>query len=875
MRRPHPTLLLFVAAVAVSASTSSLSAQAGKKIFLAPDDHTDFIWSASEAEYYASFQKMLGYHLDQIKATEKEPRHLQSKFTTDGTLWLKIFRDGSMKPDFDLAGKPARFAELMQRHKEGNLTTPLTPLVCSWGGAPAEAVLRSMYFPGRLEREYNMRFPFAQALENQTIPFGLGALWSGSGAKYAWHGVCACATVVKDEELRNREREIYRWRGQDGSSVLMKWYTYHTNESIGGYAEAREPAKAIDQLLNGPRYKGYEVLGAFGQGWDDKETLNSNIREYVKRNPGDDHELRVSNTIDFFEEFQARQAPLLQDFSAAFGNDWDIQPASLAEVSARVKRALIKLRAAEAMTCFIAIENPSFKEDATTRRARELAFLNLGLYFEHDLTMTDKYAEERLHWQRRLVTEIERYVQTLQVDAVAALGNLIARTGTHTRFFVLNPLGWQRTDVADIPWTDSSPVHVVDVSTGEVVPSQLVPTIARPAALRVLATDVPSVGYRVYEVRPGEGPTREETSPLTQKDATIANEFYRVTVSGRGAITSLQPADGGGLDFVNRVSSLKFNDLTTNPAGTASGGGIVSVEGGVGPVSVTLRAVRRDIPAHTVKVTLYRGIPRVDIENTVTENFGNTPHYWAYQTALDPSPDTHHEEVGAVLLAKLTTEAGHYSPVAARYDHLTMNSFVAMSGKIGNTPAGITLSNADGLFFRLGNSTAHSLDTVTPAFHPLLGGKFTGLDAQGHDTKFLQRYALRAHTSYNAVSAMKFALEHQNPFVVGAVSGGKVYPESQASMLQIDNPNVLLWTFKPHDDGVTKGLVARVWNLSTRPQNYSLTTIRAIREAKRITHIETDDESLPAPTVRNGTMTASSHGYEMQTHRLLVPLLLR
>ncbi len=861
------TLPLLLAVICWTAGEVNAPGQSGKKIYLAPDDHTDFIWSASEADYYGYFQKMLSYHLDQIKNTSKEPVGRQSKFTTDGTLWLKVFRDGSLKPEFDLSGKHDRFAELMQRHKEGNLTTPLTPLVCSWGGAPAEAVLRSMYFPGRLERQYDMRFRFAQALENQTLPFGLGSLWSGSGAKYAWHGVCACATVVKEDELRNRDREIYRWRGQDGSSMLMKWYSYYTNESIGGYAEARKPDRATELLLNEPRFQGYKVLGAFGQGWDDKLTLNSDIRDYVWKRNADEHEVRVSNTIDFFEEFETQQAPLLQDFSAAFGNDWDIQPASIAEVSARVKRALIKLRAAEAMTSFVALENPSFKEDATTRRARELAFLNLGLYFEHDLTVTG-FAQERLDWQKRLVEEIDRYVQALHVDAKSALGAMIKKSGNGTRFFVFNPLGWERTDAADIPWTDGSPVHVVDITTGEEVPSQFVPTSVKPVALRFLASGVPSTGYKVYEVRSGKG--RGADTTLAHEASTIANEFYRITLSGRGAITSMQPA-GGGLEFVKGSSSLKFNDLTTNPnSKTAASGGTVSLEGSVGPVSVTLRAVRREIPAHTVKITMYRGIPRVDIENTVTENFGNMPHYWAYHTALGDSPDTHHEEVGAVLLAKLTPDAGHYSPAAARYDLLTMNSFVTMTGRIGSTAAGLTLSNADGLFFRLGNSTAHSLDTITPSFHPLLGGKFTGLESQGHDTRFLQRYALRAHTSYSPVSAMKFAQEHQNPLVVGAITGGKVYPEDRASLLQVDNPNVLLWALKPHDDGIGKGLVARVWNLATRPQSYTISTLRPMTEARRVTHIETDDATLTAPIMKDGKMTATAHGYEMQTHRMVL-----
>jgi len=63
--------------------------------------------------------------------------------------------------------------------KSGHISAPLTALVSCYGGQPAEAVLRGMYYSGRLERRFDYRFRLAVAMENQTQPLGLASLWAG------------------------------------------------------------------------------------------------------------------------------------------------------------------------------------------------------------------------------------------------------------------------------------------------------------------------------------------------------------------------------------------------------------------------------------------------------------------------------------------------------------------------------------------------------------------------------------------------------------------------------------------------------------------------------------------------------------------------
>jgi alpha-mannosidase len=226
------------------------------------------------------------------------------------------------------------------------------------------------------------------------------------------------------------------------------------------------------------------------------------------------------------------------------------------------------------------------------------------------------------------------------------------------------------------------------------------------------------------------------------------------------------------------------------------------------------------------------------------------------------------EEVGAVILNQLQSAGGDYADTHARYDYLTVNHFADITD--GSGTEGVTVSNPDLAFARLGHSTATHLDTTTPQLHLLAGGQVDGpnlgIRGQNGNTRFLQRFALRPHGGYHPAAAMKFALEHQNPFVTGAINGkDSVHPENTHSLLKVSNPDVLLWALKPHEDGIEHGLVARLWNLSDQPAEADITFAGGISVAHRMTHIETDVEAVPLTAA--GTLPATFTRQQIQTYR--------
>ena len=376
----------------------------------------------------------------------------------------------------------------------------MTTLVSCYGGQPAEAVLRGMYYAGRLERRFGLRFSLAVAMENQTLPLGLASLWSGSGARYSWRGVCACASRIPTTVHRRRPHEIYWYTGLDGGRILMKWHSLAPsgNKSIGGYAEAFDPVAAVEYLdanaefLRRYRASGaaqpYSVRGAFGFGWDalDRKTgqpyqgnqkvypLTEHFHIVAKKQTTAQRQVISSNEEDFFRDFESRYQDQLPTESVTYGNEWELYSASMAETSSRVRRSVEKLRPAELMATLVSLEEPDFLPGRET--ARDLAFTNLGLYWEHDWTADGPVPRsQRAAWQERLADEIEDYVDGLHADAAERLGTLIRQPEpAGQRFYVLNPLGWTRTDYADFAYQGAKDIHVRDVGTGNDVPHQFV-----------------------------------------------------------------------------------------------------------------------------------------------------------------------------------------------------------------------------------------------------------------------------------------------------------------------------------------------------------------------------------------------------------------
>jgi alpha-mannosidase len=819
-----------------------------KKLYIANDDHTDYMWTANEAKYDSAFVKMLDYSLFQIDSTKTFPSNFQARFNTDGSLWLKKYQKYRSEKQFN---------KLVAAIKSGHISSPLNMLVNCYGAQPTEAVIRGMYYAGQLERQYNLRFTMAGAMENNTLPLGLASLWAGSGAKYSWKGIGGYGSQLSYEIRAKRPHQMYRYNGLDGNGVLMKWYNFNekTTPPLGGYAECRLNIKYknlnddFKQVINTldkhcdtisptSAYP-YTIGGAFGFGHDDLQTYVSPAYiKAAKNGTTAERSVRVSNEEDFFIDFENKY-PNVPKESLSYGNEWDLLSVSMNETTARMRRANEKMRSAEALATLVSLKDKNFMN--ATAKERNQAWESFGVYWEHNWTADGPVSRKaRADWEIKTQENLTSYVDTLQKKSIRLLSNQIKKT-TNPSFFVFNPLSWTRNDIADIEYNGVYPIKVIDKVSQKEVRSQLITKNSKPF-LRIYAIDVPSVGYKVFEIQPGE--SKKGVVAANLEKGWIENNFFKIHFTKSGVITEIIDKVANR-QLVKQTDTKYVNDL----GATDINAGEPLIIENAGPVSVTFKAVSTDPILHTTRITVYAKSPRIDIENTIQENFGDLKTF-AFSFDLN-SPTTHHEELGAILTTKLEKNGGHYANSIARYDWQTFNHFANLSEK----KYGITLSNLDCSFFKLGKSTISTLDENSSQISALAGGNvdkkvedggILGILNQNGNKEFLYYFAITTHqNNFDPLQSMKFSLEHQNPLVTGMIAGDKNQSESNFfSLMKCNNSKVLLWSVKPSEEGIENGIITRFWNFSNKKQTPKIMFKSDLKSAFQTTHIETNEREI-------------------------------
>jgi alpha-mannosidase len=724
-----------------------------------------------------------------------------------------------------------------------------------FGAFQTEAAIRAGYYPGRIERRYGVSFSIASYMENTTIPWGLASIWAGSNVRYSWKGICGCGSVAP---WNDRKSEVFRWQGPDGKTLLLKWYQFlGSGNGWGGYAEAADyasPAGLRNALtLAVTREPGIPATGLFGFGGD-AVTSRTTVIEDVAKAWNRSHEAArhavVSNEIDYFQDLQASRDLELPTLRGGWGNEWDLKPALLAERTAQLRRAVEGLHAAEAFSALLAWQRP--EAWPPLQKTLESGMLELFKFYEHNFggVLAPIPLSYLLQNQRARAQHVEDAVLSVDARAAAAAGLLFQTPPGEDRFVVFNPLGFPRSDAAELPLAEGGgPFVVTDLATGVKVPSQVVSRDGT-SFLRILAQDVPSLGWRSYRFAHGQGATLPNAAVV--RGNAIESDHYQLVLGPRGQIVSALDKRTG-----RNLTTAGMNDL-----GSGSGG--VARAEDVGPVSATLRMDVADNPPRRVRVTLLRGVDRVEIDDELLGPRSDVSTY-RFQTSLD-SPQIRFEEVGAVARPGLGSQGGDFLP-GTRCDFMTLNHFASFA-----TPAyTITLSNWDAFAMKIGRSSIQNFDLPTSELSVLALGDVTGsqIHDQGGDAYFRDRFALRgAAGGFSGADAMRMSLAHQNPLRTLALPRGQSGPlrAPVGSLLGVSDPNVVIIAFKPAEDSGA-GIVVRAWELGGAPRNFDFDAcgLGAVG-AFETSLIETDRRPV---RVQAGHVQVSMQGQEIKTWRLV------
>ena len=830
---------IFVSSI-LAAVTNSTGQDTLKHLYLGNDTHTDLMWNGTEEEWYRYNLDMAKFYLKIGEDTRNNAPEARSKWNYD-VAWTLYMLERNAPEDF--------FMRIIDQLKNGQASVPFNFTLPVYGASTAESVLRSFYYGGYLERKYGIDIDLAICQENATIPLGVASLWAGSGARYSWRGVCNCATKINT--TGKRDHEIYWYAGLDGNRILMKWYSnYGWNADLGGYAEMLEPTVAVQKMEKLCDTEGYpyKVAGAFGKGWDNIHNYSYDLVWGLAHRTLPVTKLYLSNQVDFFRHFEQEYGSQLPVVSLSYGNEWDINLASLAEVSGKLRRSMEKLRIAEALAA-IASDGDKKMFDVLEGKKKDFLY-GISVYNLHGWT-ADGPVDRHVfaNYMRGQQEKVTGYVDTLFSMALKQMGRRINPGGIEDVVYVFNPLNWERNGLVEIPVRkDFNAVR--DLENGMLFEGELFNEGSK-KILRVWVEDIPSVGYKLYRLE--NKPPGAEDNVFRFSGNKLETPFYSVKISKSGAISSL---------FDKSLKKEWTNGLLNDPGSSnhESGNKIQILE--KDDHHIMLICNSNDPVRHESIITFYADDRRVDFQNTVYQNFEGLLH-WTFAFNID-TPEVWHEEVGAIIKAKTASEGGHYADRMARYDYLSLNHFCNISSR----DKSITLSNSDCLFFRLGNSTPSFLDQNASVIHILAGGQVNenlGIIKQDGDTLFHQNFSLLPHSShFDAGESMRFALEHQNPLVASEADPGGDLTENKFSFLTNENKDIILWTLKPGEDD---GLIMRFWNMGDSPVNSAVHLHASILKAIYSSHVEIDIKEIP---FRENVISIYLNQKELKTYRVLI-----
>jgi len=280
--------------------------------------------------------------------------------------------------------------------------------------------------------------------------------------------------------------------------------------------------------------------------------------------------------------------------------------------------------------------------DAVTGTSSDIPFLDLLLGYREALDLATEVEDRAL-----------RYVSS-RIDTTG--DRRAPRDGA--ALVVFNPMSWTRTDVCRakvaLDGAFSTGFKLIR-ENGREIPFQIEnhasPGDEKEVEIVFLASDVPSLGYQTYYLAPASSmPATPESTESS--DASIENQYLRITADGTkgGGITSLYDKRIGK-EFINTaigpanelVALAEKPDrerasweLFTTGEKLGLEGEDALVEVALGPVYGRIRTTTRLPDRCDVihEVTLYEGIPRVDLRTTLN-GYAGTHELLALTFPLD------------------------------------------------------------------------------------------------------------------------------------------------------------------------------------------------------------------------------------------------
>ena len=526
--------------------TQDLSPQKKWTLLLVPHVHLDVGYSDYQPKVSAIQSRVLDEAMD---LTAKHPAF---RFSTDGEWNLQQF----------LASRtPEEKQRILRAIREGQIFIPAQYANLLTGFPTAETLIRSLYPSADFSRTYGTPFNYANITDVPSYSWSYASILAAAGL----HDFAAAANNDRAPVLLQghlNENSPFWWEGPDGGKVLF-WYSRHYEQmqflfGLPPHTETGEELLPLFlQMYEHPSYRASAAI-LFGTQVENTDLFPQQAELADEWNAIYAYpRIQYSGFHDALESIAQQFGPDIPTVRGDGGPYWEDGIGSDAFYAALERVNESRAPSAEKLATIASLVNPRLAAD---QDELDRMWTNMVLMDEHTWTswnsVSDPNSSEAIDQLRvkdgRATTAAELRDDLLRRSMASLADSIAAGVGS---IIVFNPLNWTRDGLVTIDLDKG--MEIADRATGKTVPVRVVEEGNDFQRVEFEASGVPAVGYKVYFLRPA---TAAEAAPETSSATTLESPYYRVELDpSSGAVRSIYDKQNQR-ELVDQQSPWRFGE---------------------------------------------------------------------------------------------------------------------------------------------------------------------------------------------------------------------------------------------------------------------------------------------------------------------------
>jgi alpha-mannosidase len=791
-------------------------------LFLVPHVHLDVGYTDYEAKVSTIQSRILDEAMDLVV------QHPAFRFSTDGEWNLDQFLHSRASADQDRIVDAIREQKIYIPAQASNVLT---------GFPTAETLIRSLYPSANFSRVHGTPLDYANITDVPSYSWSYASILAAAGIPYFLAGSNNDRAPVLLQGHLN-ENTPFWWEGPDGGKVLM-WYSRHYMQMqfLFGLPPLTETGEQVLPLFlemyQRPSYLARAAI-LFGTQVENTDLFpqQAALAEEWNALYAYPH-IEYSGFHDALGNIATQFGDAIPTVRGDGGPYWEDGIGSDAFYAAIERENENRAPSAEKLATIGALVNPLLAVNAETLHCM---WANMVLFDEHTWTswnsVSDPESDEAIEQLRvkdsRATTAVDQRNQILR-SGMASLADSIA-AGVDS-LIVFNPLNWKRD--GEVTFDLDKGMEIADRATKDPVPYLVLHEGPNVRRVEFRATAVPSVGYKVYELRTAL--TAHPVPPSTSAPI-LESPFYRVELDpNSGSIQSIYDKE---LDrqLVDTQSSWRFGQYLYVTGGDeepnsilqyravsprpelhphgAKDGRLISVEQTPWGWRALLASSAENTPEIRTEIRVYNNQKKIELTEELDKRseLKKEAAYFAFPFAMTHPQFQYEIQNGVVDPDRdMYPGAGHewfsiQHWIAVQQDGMSatvmpLDAALATFGDInrGEWPTGFG-QRPGNIFSYVMNNYWHTNYRAEQGGH--FRFRYIITSANRTDAAALSRMGWEESTplEYDQIRSQDKALDLPRP-----LSG------NEASFLSIDDPDLLLDAWKPAEDG--RGTILRLIDL--------------------------------------------------------------